>query len=216
MIEFAKVSVEYDRDKIFQRLHIQPGTNVYDYSVNIFPMLTEIVGQKLRMYHCYQISQGKVRVDLPEVDSCSHQVVCLSTCTTEILDAIEELLKRGDFLEGYILNDLTNDILFNASNQMNREIDAKVRSIGCHLSERCSPGEGALDLRHQATLLSCFQEEPLLRHIALTDTYMLTPEKSMLYVYGADASLPWITVEHDCSRCPNVTCTFRTAKPSAG
>lgn len=216
MVEFANVTVEYDRSRIFRRLHIEPGTTVYDYCEGIFPSLEEIVRQKLSMYHCYQVSRGEIRVGIPEVDDSAYQVACLSTCTEEILKAVDSLLERGDFLEGYLLNDLSNEILFNASNQMNREIDARLRAAGCHLSCRYSPGEGALELRHQATLLARFRGEAVLGHIALTDTYMLTPEKSMLYLYGADPSLPWIPVEHDCSRCQNVTCIFRTAGVSAG
>ncbi|MCI9121123.1 MAG: hypothetical protein HFG00_06310 [Oscillibacter sp.] len=210
MIEFANVTTEYDRERIFRRLHIEPGTHVYDYCVDAFPTLEETVRRDLRMYHCYAISQGEFQVGLPEVDQCAYQVVCLSTCTEEILESIDALLKKGDFLEGYILNDLCNEILFNASNQMNREVDARLRSMGCHLTRRHSPGEGTLAIRYQSELLACFRSEPTLAHITLTDTYMLTPEKSMLYLYGADPALPWIPVEHDCSRCPNTTCMFRS------
>ena len=58
-------------------------------------------------------------------------------------------------------------------------------------------------------LLDCFRGEPRLSHVILTDSCMLEPEKSMLYVFGADPSFPERSVEHDCSQCPNTTCFFR-------
>ena len=210
MIEFVETAVQYDRERVFRRLHIEPGTEVYAYSASVFPRLEELLAQKLHMYNCYQISQGQIRVDLPEVDGCAYQVACLSTCTREIADTIDGLLEQGEFLEGYVLNDLVNDVIFNASDQMNRQIDVRVRSMGCHLTRRWSPGEGELDLRYQEVLLARFREAADLGHITLNESYMLKPERSMLYLYGADPKLPWIPVEHDCRQCPNLNCQFRT------
>lgn len=49
----------------------------------------------------------------------------------------------------------------------------------------------------------------------LTESYMLYPEKSMLYLFGADCSNPEISVEHDCGKCPNTSCFFRSTEGPA-
>ena len=161
------------------------------------------------MENCYSILSRGLSIGVEEVDGAQLQVACLSSCSEEILDVITDMIERGDYLEGYILNDLSNEVLFNASNQMNREIAAKVGERGCRLSRRYSPGEGGVDLCYQQPLLEVFRGEPRLQHVRLTDTFMLEPEKSMLYVFGADPSYPERSVEHDCSQCPNTTCFFR-------
>ena len=209
MVQFADVTVQYSRTRIYRRLHIEPDTPVYEYSEKAFPNLIRIVEEKLRMENCYSIFPRVLSFGIPKVDEAQFQVACLSSCSEDILRAVDDLFEAGDYLDGYILNDLANEILFNASNQMNREIARKVSSFGCRLSRRYSPGEGSVDLKYQAPLLACFKDEPRLEHVILTDSFMLKPEKSMLYVFGADPAYPELSVEHNCSLCPNVTCFYR-------
>jgi len=164
------------------------------------------------MVHCYTVLSGVGPFAIPDLDDCSHQVVCLSSCSEAIVDTITELLNGGDYLEGYILNDMISEILFNASDQMNRAIAEELALAGRRLTRRFSPGEGGMELSWQAALLACFREDHALDYIRLTDTFMLVPEKSMLYLFGADEKNPQLSVEHDCSVCPNVDCFFRTEK----
>ncbi len=209
MVEFADVTVQYSRSRIYRRLHIEPDTPVYEYSEKAFPNLIRIVEEKLRMENCYSIFPKALTFDIEKVDSAQLQVACISTCSEDILQAVDDLFEAGDYLDGYILNDLANEILFNASNQMNREIADKVAAFGCRLSRRYSPGEDGLELHYQKPLLKCFEGEPRLAHVILTETYMIKPEKSMLYVFGADPAYPALSLEHNCSLCNNVTCFYR-------
>ncbi len=209
MIEFANVTVQYSRRRIYKRLHIEPGTPVFDYAENAFPGIVKAMEENLRMENCYSVFPRRLSFGVNDVDRAQLQVACLSSCSASILDAIIGMMDRGDYLESYILNDLSNEVLFNASNQMNREIAAKVGRQGCRLSRRYSPGEDGLELEYQRPLLDCFRGEPRLSHVILTDSFMLEPEKSMLYVFGADPSFPERSVEHDCSQCANSSCFFR-------
>ena len=209
MIEFVNAAIQYDQSRIFRRLRIEPDTYVYEYSNEHFPELVEQVKDNLHMLHCFCILDTPLKLGIPDVDDCEKQVVCLSSCGPEILQAAENLIEQGDFLEGYVLNDLANEILFNGSDQMNRIAESRVEAMGCHLTRRYSPGEGSIPLELQKDLLSCFRNEPALQHVHLTESFMLAPEKSMLYVFGADPKKPKRSVEHDCSQCPNVDCFFR-------
>lgn len=212
MIKYVQTAVQYDRERVFRRLNIEPGTNVYDYALSAFPALETIVREKLRMVHGYTVLSHPAPVGVPEVDDCAYQVVCLSSCSEEITAAIGQLLERGDYLEGYILNDLVNEILFSGSDQMNRRIAAELADADCRLTRQFAPGEGEMELSCQADLLAHFREDPALDHVHLTDSYMLIPEKSMLYLYGADRKNPERSVEHNCSTCPNTRCFFRAEK----
>ncbi|WP_294548959.1 hypothetical protein [uncultured Pseudoflavonifractor sp.] len=215
MVYFADVTPKYDRERIFRRLHIEPDTNAYQYAQSVFPSLAEIARQQLCMTHCYSVDENEPPVGVPEVDRCKYRITCLSTCSENITREISQMLAQGDFLEGYILNDLVNELLFNASDQMNRQISAAMEEKGCHLTQRFSPGERELGLEYQSSLLSAFHNIPAVSHVRLTESYMLYPEKSMLYLFGADRSNPEISVEHDCGKCSNTSCFFRSTEGPA-
>lgn len=212
MIKYADVDVQYDLNRVFRRLKIEPGTHVYEYAEEVFPKLIRTVEEKLDMVNCYVVLHHGPSVNIEEVDSCSHQIVCLCSCSSRITQAIGHLLDQGDYLEGYLLNDLANEIMFNGSDQMNRQIAADLAAVDSRLTRRYSPGEGEMDLPYQGLLLQCFREDHRLDFVKLTDSFMLTPEKSMLYLYGADQRNPGVSVEHDCSICANKTCFFRAEK----
>ena len=215
MVYFADITPKYDRERIFRRLHVEPDTNAYRYAQSVFPYLEEIAQQQLCMTHCYSVEEDAPPLGVPEVDRCKYRITCLSTCSEGITKAIAKLLDQGDFLEGYILNDLVNEMLFNASDQMNRQISAAMAEKDCHLTRRLSPGEQELGLEYQSVLLSAFRDTPAVSHVRLTESYMLYPEKSMLYLFGADPSNPEISVEHDCGKCPNTSCFFRSTEGPA-
>ena len=62
-----------------------------------------------------------------------------------------------------------------------------------------------LCIRDTLSLLT--QGEPF--PATLTEHYMLQPEKAMLYAYGAGTGLPDRSIDHDCSKCPNLSCYMR-------
>ena len=43
----------------------------------------------------------------------------------------------------------------------------------------------------------------------------LAVKRPMLYLFGADPSNPEISVEHDCGKCPNTSCFFRSTEGPA-
>ena len=215
MIRYFDAEVTYSKENIFKRLRIEKGTQVYDYSDSVFPRLEKIVKNDLEMVQCYTILDKTLPMNVAEVDNSSRQVICLSSCSDKIMGQIQKLIDAGDLLEGYLLNDLVNDILFRGSDQMNRHIAGEVKRFGFRLSHKFSPGENDIPLSFQEYLLSQFREDKKLDYIHLTNSYMLIPEKSMLYINGADPGNPEISVEHDCSQCSNTTCFFRQVKTQA-
>lgn len=91
---------------------------------------------------------------------------------------------------------------------MNRQLYNELKAQGYHLGTRLTPGENHLSMEYQAQFLSLLtQGEPF--PAALTEHYMLQPEKAMLYAYGAGTGLPDHSIDHDCSKCPNVSCYMR-------
>jgi hypothetical protein len=76
-------------------------------------------------------------------------------------------------------------------------------------TSRYSPGEGSLGLEYQALILN---ELRRLGEIPadLNDHYMISPEKSILYLIGAGKDICGGSIRHDCRRCDRLTCYFRS------
>lgn len=213
MKSFTAGSLRFDKDRIFNRLKIFPeNPTVYEYADEAFPRLEEIARQEMELLCGYTVIPNTLELGSPELDSCELLAVCLAGCTDRIVTRINRMMDEGDFLEGYILNDLANDILFNASDDMNCQLYEEMKARGYHLSSRFTPGENHLALEHQVTFLEILKREEPGLPVELTPHFMLQPEKAMLYAYGGGKNLPDRSVTHDCSVCSNVNCFYRSKK----
>ena len=208
---FIPDTLRYDRDRIFTRLKITPDReNVYDYACEIFPRLESIAREETELLCGYTLVPNTLTGISPEPDSCPELAVCLTGCTERISRAVGQLLEEGDLLEGYILNDLANDILFHTSEAMNCQLYEEQKARGYHLTPRLTPGEGVLPLSRQQDLLDILLQKKPDLPVSLTERYMLRPEKAMLYAYGCGESLPDRPIGHDCANCANTTCFYRS------
>lgn len=200
--------LEYEKARIFTRLKLNADENVRTYAEEIFPRLVQLLHENMELLLAYNIVDNDLTVSSPELINCELLAVCYCGATQKIVDCIDALMDAGDFLEGYILNDLANEVLFNASNAMNRRMYGELKAQGYHLGTRMTPGENHLNMEYQAQFLSLLtQGEPF--PVTLTEHYMLQPEKAMLYGYGVGTALPDRSVDHDCSKCPNISCYMR-------
>lgn len=208
---FTAGSFRYSKERIFQRLKILPeNENVYEYANEIFPRLEEIARAEVELLCGYTVIPNTLELDSPEMDSCDLLAVCLAGCTDRIVNKVSAMMDEGEYLEGYILNDLANEILFNASDDMNCQLYEELRRQGYRLTSRFTPGENHLALEHQRTFLNILKEKKPDLPLTLTEHYMLQPEKGMLYAYGGGKHLPERSITHDCANCSNVNCFYRS------
>ena len=175
---FFPVSVDelkYDKNRIFTRLKLRADPNTNAYAESIFPYLVELLRENIELVLAYNITDNDLTIASPELSSCDMLAVCYCGATQKIVDCVDDLMARSDFLEGYILNDLANEVLFNASNAMNRRLYNEFKAQGYHLSTRLTPGENHLSMEYQAQFLSLLtQGEPF--PATLTEHYMLQPD----------------------------------------
>ena len=210
---FTAGPFRYSKERIFQRLKILPeNENVYEYANEVFPRLEEIARAEVELLCGYTVIPNTLELDSPEMDSCDLLAVCLAGCTDRIVNKVSAMMDEGEYLEGYILNDLANEILFNASDDMNCQLYEELRQQGYRLTSRFTPGENHLALEHQCTFLAILKEKKPDLPVTLTEHYMLQPEKAMLYAYGGGKHLPERSITHDCANCSNINCFYRSKK----
>lgn len=87
--------------------------------------------------------------------------------------------------------------------QMAREYEKQ----GLYLKPRFSPGYGDFDIRFQERILAIL-DAPKKIGLGMTDSFMLTPEKSITAIIGLTEEQTGCSVEK-CQSCGNAQCAFR-------
>ncbi|MDO4554190.1 MAG: hypothetical protein Q4B70_03480 [Lachnospiraceae bacterium] len=208
MIYFEHPKFELNMDKLCRRLRIDKDNESNESIRKQLPALRKIAEENTELKILYLEGDGYFKTGIEDVDRCEKQLVCLCYTTEKILDLINGMMADGDFFEAYIINDMANEALFNASNRMNEHIFQKMKEEGRNLTEKYSPGEDGIPLEYQKDYLDLLLAETDLE-VTINKSYMLIPEKTMMYTYGADTTNPEISVAHDCRKCSKTDCYFR-------
>jgi len=201
------------QDTVYQRLQITGDSLAALHSRELYPQLFALAKKLSQLTCLYSLLPRTGVLGIPELDRCSHLVYCFVSTGPHLGQAIGDFFLKKDYLEGFLLDHLGNEILFNASEQMNHTIAERLQAQGLNLTARFSPGEGALDLEYQAVILEALQRQGEIP-AQLNDHFMLSPEKTILYVFGADKDICAGSIRHDCRLCDRLSCYFRIESTS--
>ncbi|MEA4891063.1 MAG: hypothetical protein VB085_00665 [Peptococcaceae bacterium] len=209
MLEKVETHCCVEKEKIFRRLKVTGDSLAAQRSRQVFPQLLKLAESRVGLCCLYALLPNRWPLGEPELDCCSHLVFCFASLGEGLSGEIGAFFRQKEYLEGFILDHLGNEILFNASDEMNRVISLRLKEFGLKLSKRFSPGETGLDLPFQELIL---RELKSLGPVPceINEHYMLKPEKSILYLFGADKDICESDIEHNCDLCPRTKCYFRT------
>ena len=210
MIYRVNTTFAYDRMAILRRLRISDDAPAGKYAAKHFDQLVEIARENVEITALYTIRENDLDLGSGNAvkDGCEKLAVAFASSTRRIMNVIIRLMDEGRFMDSYLLNELVNDVLFKASEQMNLEIEHRMAEEGLALTARISPGEQGVDMKHQETLMGALKAETELP-ATLTAGYMIDPEKSIMYAYGAGRGFAGVPVKHDCRTCTFTTCYYR-------
>ena len=104
------------------------------------------------------------------------------------MDRMDEYLADYDFPEAYLLDQMVNEILFNAGDDLSRAVEAAMRAEGLGTTRRYIPGDEPLPLDAQIQMLDCLKQVPEASVLSVSERGVLRPEKAALYLFGADAA----------------------------
>lgn len=213
MVHFVDTTFAYDREAILRRLKIRPESPAGRHADRYFEELVALAREDMEVTACYCVRDNDLDLGVGNAvkEGCEKLVVGFASSSRRIMNTIIRLMDENRFIDSYLLNELVNDVLFKASEQMNLEIEHKLRGEGLSLSARISPGEQDVEMRYQETLMRVLKEEAEIP-ATLTENYMIDPEKSILYAYGAGSGIEGVPVKHDCANCTFTTCYYREVK----
>ena len=212
MIQYVQTKFAYDEAEILRRLKIQEDTPAWIRATRNFSKLVELARENMEITACYSIRDNDLSLGAGDSvkEGCEKMVVAFATGSRRIGQTILRLMDEGHFMDSYVLNDLVNDVLFKCSEQMNLQIEARMRQEGLSLTESIFPGEKGVDLRYMETLMNTLKKEGEIP-ATLSSNYMISPEKSVLYAYGAGRGFAGVPVKHDCANCSFTTCFYRSS-----
>lgn len=211
-----------NKHNIFKKLHISENTESYKNADGFFDELNNILKENMNITVVYAVvEKSELKIDLvlnnnENTTNFVKYVICFVSSKDEINNKVNDMMSSGNYLKGYLLNEMSSDVIFNCSNELNKIIKSEFNHQGLILSKRYAAGDEPINLKYQKTILNLLKSK-INVNANLTENYMIMPEKSLLYFYGLSeikdsCCLNNIKVEDDCSLCSNKNCLYRNVK----
>lgn len=196
-----------DKDKLFKRLNIIEGTEAFKSADCIYEELIELLGTIMQLKALYVVTES---LDIARIVDYNKFILCFVSSKDEINDVINEMMSNGEYLKGYLLNEMSTYAIFNASNEINEIIKLQVCKSGYALSKRYAAGDDGIHLKNQDIILNELKRHVSL-NVSINHEHVLIPMKSLLYFYGLseNKSVTDHTKSEDCSNCVNINCSYR-------
>lgn len=137
------------------------------------------------------LAQGDSRVATLAIGVC--------TIGAKLEKRVRELYREGRHLRSILLDEAGNAALYALSDVFQRQIRSEARSRGLEVSSAVNPGDVGFPIEDQPILFKLADAASI--GVRLTESGMLSPEKSLSAVVGLGASMPrWSRAER-CARC---------------
>ena len=187
MVIVPVLTPRYDKNKVYERLHVEPGSAAWEYNEEIFPDVMDQIMERLRIHDCIMIPERRLTTGVEEIDRAEKQVICMIAIEQNVMDRMDEYLADYDFPEAYLLDQMVNEILFNAGDDLSQAAEEAMRTEGLGTTVRYIPGDDPLPMEVQTQMLEQLRGVEEASVLSVSDRGALRPEKAALYLFGADA-----------------------------
>ncbi len=177
----------------------------------------EEAAKKRIIYRIFDVSQEEGRLLIGNMDIASRNLSKnLRDCKEAILlgatlgIGVDMLLKRyslTDMSRGVVLQAAAAAMLEEFLDQWQSRMRVEFENSGQYLRPRFSPGYGDFDIRHQDQILRMLDADRRIG-LTMTDSYMLTPTKSVTAVIGISRKREECPLE-GCEACDKKDCIYR-------
>ena len=135
-------------------------------------------------------------------------IYCLVSLGAWIDLKIKELFEEHEFLDAMMMNALADNILYDATKELYKMLTGEIETKGLFLTSRYEPGNSNVPIEIQKQICDLMVETFNL-DLSITEGFMLSPLKSLVYFYGITTKECDPGIDHDCSLCSNISCKFR-------
>ena len=195
-----------NKDKFFKRLHIIEGTEAFKSADCVYEELIELLSAKMQLNALYVVTES---LELARIIDYNKFVLFFISSKDNINNVVNEMMSKGEYLKGYLLNEMSTYAIFNASNEMNEIIRLQVSKSGYVLSKRYAAGDDEIHLKNQGVILNELKRHVSL-NVSINHEYVIVPAKSLLYFCGLSENKEGIVHNDEgCNNCVIINCSYR-------
>ncbi|MFD3158084.1 ASKHA domain-containing protein [Haloimpatiens sp. FM7330] len=208
---FTDFKINLRKQNILKAIDCYENSPAYDMTLDMYSDFENKINDWIDPVGVYTII-NKNDYSIPVLKCYSSLICCFVTLGEKISNIVNNHFSNGEYLEAMLLDAMSDDILFQLSSQLFNKIYIDTSNNGLGLSTRYSPGDNNFSMEYQSFILENIKKkETLPLDVSLSESYMFTPLKSLGFIYGADKNIKKNKLDHDCSRCNNTNCKFRTS-----
>nr|WP_300095871.1 hypothetical protein [Sedimentibacter sp.] len=206
------LSPEINEEKLFKKLHIEKGTEVFNSAYKIIDEIKEFITKNMNISAWY--TETRISVMGNDGEDNKMCIICLVSSKDETGIFSREMMNEGNYLKGYLLYEAANHALFEASDRFSRFIREEMLKNGRKLGRRHFAGDGIIDLNMQVEILSILKKEEDV-YVYINERNVLFPERLLLYLF---AESDWGSCcnedeeTNECMKCKNKKCQYRYEK----
>lgn len=170
------------------------------------------------IYRIFELSlKDENNLKIENVEICSRNLhTNLKECKQVVLFAatlgteVDRLLRKTqvvDMSKAVVMQACAVTLLEEYCDELQEEIAKQMQKQGKYVRPRFSPGYGDFSISHQKDFLSLLNT-PKTIGLSMTESYMLTPTKSVTAVIGIGDTLMNCN-QNGCEKCEKADCTYR-------
>ena len=150
-----------------------------------------------------EIYSGNLRTNLKD---CKQVVLFAATLGAEV-DRLIRKMQVVDMAKAVVMQACAATLLEEYCDELQQKIAEHMQEQGKYIRPRFSPGYGDFSIQHQKAVLAMLEASKRIG-VTMTDSYMLTPTKSVTAVIGiGDAEMNCNL--NSCEECDKTDCTYR-------
>ena len=178
----------------------------------------ERLADKKSIYRIFELSlkdENELKIGNVEIYSrnlqtnlkdCKQVVLFAATLGTEV-DRLIRKAQIVDMAKAVVMQACAATLLEEYCDELQKKIAERMQEQGKYIRPRFSPGYGDFSIQHQRDVLAMLEASKRIG-VTMTDSYMLTPTKSVTAVIGiGDAEMNCNL--NSCEECDKTDCTYR-------
>ena len=178
----------------------------------------ERLADKKSIYRIFELSlkdENELKIGNVEIYSrnlrtnlkdCKQVVLFAATLGAEV-DRLIRKMQVVDMAKAVVMQACAATLLEEYSDELQQKIAEHMQEQGKYIRPRFSPGYGDFSIQHQKAVLAMLEASKRIG-VTMTDSYMLTPTKSVTAVIGiGDAEMNCNL--NSCEECDKTDCTYR-------
>lgn len=178
----------------------------------------EHLADKKSIYRIFELSlKDENELKIGNVEICSRNLrTNLKDCKQVVLFAatlgteVDRLIRKAQIVnmsKAVVMQACAATLLEEYCDELQEQIGKQLRQKGKYIRPRFSPGYGDFSIQHQKDVLAML-DAPKRIGVTMTDSYMLTPTKSVTAVIGI-GDVEVHCNPNGCERCDKADCTYR-------